>query len=617
MLAKLEHQIINWLNKRTKQMTKKTKYVNSVDKLQVEHQIGSDNQRFVTYGYKIGTNLHACRIASMPKIISAQFGIFNRKKISNIQPDDTWHDHNGNEEWIFSILAGANPTPVCQMLCVPVEQRQRIEPKLLTELENSANFLSENIDNRAITALSKVLDRKTQILPFYSGDSGSAQNRRQAAESYPFAAGILATNIKTKISVDRQQPLAPVLRKVLETRANEKISKGLLKRLTKAPMIPESCTFDQVLSFSTKIPLDWIPENEKQWEAFCGVSKIFLSTLNAPLSVVPKLINGRSGDWVKLLRKICIQGGHNPEDGINAANQVMLDAQDMLVEFADTYIIPEAARAKTKSDVLVTPEIRITAIRSAFEILNSGRSALGIAENTRRWSNQRNEITEAIRQVGGEVESELDKLSQGAWPTLTEKVESPSGLLIVPLNTPEQLEWEGSTGHDLSGIKGLSHCIASYKHKALTGDCHIVSIREKQKNNSYNRLCTVEFQRLKPNQNYLKIRQAKGYRNSTPCAKALDALEWYVKSVALNKIPINWKNIIRFQDRLGKSNQSLGNLEIRCGYDWRKPDTIESVAELWSPFVSDQWKKQKSATYKDQNEITIVSDIILPDIEII
>ena len=114
----------------------------------------------------------------------------------------------------------------------------------------------------------------------------------------------------------------------------------------------------------------------------------------------------------------------------------------------------------------------------------------------------------------------------------------------------------------------------------------------------------------------MKVRQAKGYRNSTPEPKALDALDWYIKSVALNKIPINWNNIIKFQEKIGKNNQSLGNLEIRCGYDWRIPGMVEKVAELWVPFVADQWKKRTVSPTDTQKEISIVSDKILPDIEI-
>ena len=597
-------------------MTYKTEYNNSVDNLQVEHQINTDNHQRVTYGYSIGNDLHACQIELTTKDIIARHGIFNWKKISGIQADDTWHKQNGNEEWIFSVLTGANPELVCQMLCIPIMHRKKIQTKLKYELENSANFLRINVDSRAVAALSKVCERKTQYLAFYSGENQTALYRRQAAESFPFAAGILATNIKTKISIDRQLPLSPVLREVLELRTGHKISKGLLKRLNSAPKIPESCSLEQVLLFSTLIPLDWIPNTDEQWNAYCHVAKIFLSTLNAPTKAISTMINGCSGDWIKLLRKICIEGGHNPDGGINAADLVMLDAQDMLIEFADTYVIPEAAKSKTLTDAFVTPEIRMTAIQSAFEILNAGRTALGIAENTRRWSNQRNVISEAIRQANGEDDTELDKLAQGAWPALTENVQSPSGLHIIPLNSPDQLEWEGISGLDPSGNKGLDHCISSYKHKALTGDCHIVSIREMHKNNSFSRLCTVEFERPKHHQNYLKVRQAKGYRNSTPEPKALDALDWYIKSVALNKIPINWNNIIKFQEKIGKNNQSLGNLEIRCGYDWRIPGMVEKVAKLWVPFVADQWKKRKVSPTDTQNEISIVSDKILPDIEI-
>ena len=598
-------------------MTKITKYTNSIDNLQVEHLLNTDNQRTVTYGYKIGKNLHACRITATQKEISAQHGIFNRKKISNIQSSDCWHETGGDQEWIFSILSGSNPSPVYQLLCIPLELRESIQTLLQNELANSAKFLSDHIDTRAITALSKVSDRKTQNLQFYTGDSDAALNRRQAAECYPFAAEILATNIKAKISVDRQLPLAPVMRDVLEKRAGENISKGLLKRLTKAPKIPKPCSLDQVLTFSTHVPLDWIPADEEQWEAFCFSAKFFLGVLNAPVNVIPKLVNGRSGDWVKLLRKISSEGGHDPESSINSANLVMLAAQDMLVEFADTYIIPVAAKAKTKSDVLVTPEIRITAIQSAFKILNSGRSALCIAENVRRWSNQRNTISEEIQNADGVKKSDLDELSAGAWPALTDKVESPSGLQIIPLNTPEQLEWEGLTGLDPKGSKGLAHCISSYTHKARTGDCHIVSIREKGKNDSYKRLCTIEFDRLKQNQNYLNMRQAKGFRNSVPSAKVVETLDWFIKSVALNQIPINWKNITSYQEKLGKNNQSLGNLELRCGYDWRVPGAIEKVAEFWEPFIAGQWKEEKSISSKVQKEIAVVSDLILPDIEIV
>ena len=124
-------------------MTYKTEYNNSVDNLQVEHQINTDNHQRVTYGYSIGNDLHACQIEFTTKDITARHGIFNRKKISDIQADDTWHKQNGNEEWIFSVLTGANPELVCQMLCIPIMHRKKIQTKLKFELQNSANFLSD------------------------------------------------------------------------------------------------------------------------------------------------------------------------------------------------------------------------------------------------------------------------------------------------------------------------------------------------------------------------------------------------------------------------------------------------------------------------------------------
>ena len=87
--------------------------------------------------------------------------------------------------------------------------------------------------------------------------------------------------------------------------------------------------------------------------------------------------------------------------------------------------------------------------------------------------------------------------------------------IILYPKSPKEICAEGET---------LQHCVASYVEDVISGSCHIVFLRLKDKPDKP--LVTVQLNRA------LEIRQARGYDNSEPTAEQSKVLQKYSEKIA-------------------------------------------------------------------------------------
>ncbi|MTH95984.1 PcfJ domain-containing protein [Roseibium sp. RKSG952] len=578
----------------------------------------TDAGRAFLIGYCHGKELHVCGINTMDAQAVPLRGIFDTDDIPELSHDHNWYLSENDEDWIFSLLSGEGTEAIMDTLSVPREERDLCNEDVRKLLSAAAEHLSEHMDARAVSALSRADGKSLDQLSFYSGEGERATRRRQAAESYPLAAALMAKEVRLKIAIDRSQSLAPILKEVLENRSGATISKGVMKRLARAPELPAGCSLETVARFASLVPADWIPTEGDQWRAFCHSAECLLTELGASDEDIADLVKGRAGDWERFLFKAAKDGGREVEDldgAISFTRSMMGEAYLMSVEFADMFLLPAAAIGVTQHDLTVTPEMRTAAIQSAYAMLFKGRSAIEIADLTRRWSLNREKINDAIFQAEDRHNQLLvGSIEEGSWPQLTEEVVAPSGIRIVPLTSPEQLRNEGSSGEDPAGNKGLSHCVGGYHSSAVKADCHIVSVRRYYEDGRFDRLATVEFSRLSPNDNKLTVKQSRARSNSQPCRAAKDALTWYVNSVAVGRVPLQRQRIDAFQEMRMNGQKTLDGLGRLCGYEWKEDSVIQIVAKAWGPYVTDSWKRRKMDDIMASDEVSFIAENIVPDV---
>lgn len=573
-----------------------------------------------TIGYRNGDELHVCGLNTSPEYNIPVRGIFMEDGIPPFDHEYDWFQSDPDEPWIFSFLTGSGAGKIMDVLSVPDDEREEYS-ELIGKVLGQAREYLVNVDTRASDALAKSSEKSLDFLSFYSGDSDRHVRRRQAAESYPLAAGLMAKEVSLKIAIDRSQSLAPVLKTALENRSGATLSKGVLKRLARAPELPDGCSLATVARFCSLVPPDWIPNEGDQWTAFCHSAEALLTELEATNEDVPDLIKGRGGDWTRFLAKASKEGGRETgslKESIEFTRSRMAEAHTMAREFADIFLLPAAAGQITSTSLTVTPEMRSAAIQSAYAILFRGRSAIEISDLTRRWSLNRAKIDEAIYGAA-EIEAKrlVSDIEEDSWPAMTDRVEAPSGVSVVPLTSKGVLQDEGSAGRDADGNEGLSHCVGGYHGTAMKADCHIYSIRRYNEDGSFERLSTAEFRRLNPDNNKLSCVQNQGWGNQSPGNLASDALKWFMNSVEVGQIPIQRERIDAFQEVRMSGDRHIDGLERLCGYDWKQRDLLNVAAVAWGPYVTDSWKRQKMDAILESDEVAYVAQNIIPDVKMV
>lgn len=470
------------------------------------------------------------------------------------------------------------------------------------------------VDRRAIEALRAVSAPSLLNLEFYSGDGERSSRRRQAASSMPPLAGILANNITLKMTIDRSKPLTDGLIDFLGSRTTGSIGKGAIRRFSGVTDKPYGTDIDTVIEFASRIPADWIPTGEDEWKIFCMIGDGVINRLRLSAAETTTFLKGCSGRWQAFASRMVAplseqERGEGLEVSIPVAFGQLRDVMECLVNIV---VLPMAVHGKFASKVTVNTEVKQYAFALAKRMLLGEKSAPALIELSRKWHTQRAVILDATRLAEQENRvSLLGEIPHDGWPPLCDPVVAPNGLVIVPLNSPDQLQWESSKAKDPTGAPGLSHCVWSYPTKCLSGESHIVSIREFDENGAYSRISTVEFARLHPTSNRLTVVQNQGFGNSTPSGQSRDAVTWFTEAVALGQIPLKRDLMQAFErDVLGE----MDGVERQCGYDWRDGELLRRAIAPWGPYIDRKYRELGLKEFHALDDFSPIREAIVPDL---
>jgi|HigsolmetaGSP11D_1036233.scaffolds.fasta_scaffold00179_8 hypothetical protein len=513
-------------------------------------------------------------------------------------------------------LAGAadSSDAILEALAYPENLREEASQFLLDSLSSvRPQELAESVSRRVVDLLRVAGNARLTDLEFYSGDGERGERRRQAAESFPFLATKISANLRLKMAVDRSQPLIDAVASTLATATNGRAGKATVRRLRLVEEPPYGTDLDTVIEFSSRVSPDWIPSSGADWKAFCVVADGIVRTLGAPAEMTAPLVKGCGGRWVTFCQRLAAHVGTYDEqtdaDTLRIVSMAFADLREMIQTFSEVVVMPLAAHGHQSTHAYVTPEIRQLAIDVAMKMICGSRSATALFENLRKWQVDRNRVLAVMSQI---FESRREKLLEGipadGWPALSDQVQAPNGLWLVPLNTPTLLNWESLPGQDPNGVLGLAHCVSSYASKCRRGDCHIVSVRQINEDGTYQRLSTIEFKRLGPT-NWLHVAQHRGRSNRTPCPEATNALNWYVDAVRLGLVRIHRDRINAFHNHL-----EMDGIEAFCGYDWRKRDVLNSAVAPWGRFVDASYRRYGLDDLINSAEIAEVGSAFAPEL---
>jgi len=537
---------------------------------------------------------------------------YNDKVIAADHPLATFADATplfalkGNSEGVDSIL---------EALRYPRDERPDAARFLLAVIPSIAPpSLISAIDASSMDALRAVNSPSILNMDFYSGAGERAERRRQAAKSIPLLAGFFANILSLKMTVDRSKPLTEAVIGAFNSRTTGTIGKGHVRRLAAVTEKPFGTDIETIVEFSSRIPADWVPSNGRDWKAFCLIADGVVNKLQLSGDDTAKFLKGCSGRWGDFAtRFVAPIAEERPTDEIEALLPVAFqNLSEMLECFTNVVIIPLAVHGSFISDVTINAEGNGHALRVAKAMIFGEKSAPSLVTLARRWHSQRAAILDATRLSEEERQRVLlQEVPIDGWPSLFDPVMAPNGLWLVPLNTPEQLTWEGGKVPDPNGVMGLHHCVGGYSTKCRNGNSHIVSIREVDQRGAYHRISTVEFDRLSPTSDHLVKLQHYGYEDSTPVGKAKDAVDWLMESVALGQVKLN-RNLIEAFDR--SVLESMDGVQRFCGYDWRDGDTLARALAPWGPYVDSAYRNLGFDGLIAMDELTPIRDSIAPEL---
>jgi hypothetical protein len=514
-------------------------------------------------------------------------------------------------------LSGAQA--ILEALNYPRSERDGIARYLSEKLpELAPASLSAVIDVRAIEAVKATVSPSILNLEFFSGDGERADRRRQAAAGMPLFSGHMSSTLSLKMTVDRSKPLMDAVIEAFNGRASGTISKASVRRLAGISEQPFKANIDTVVEFSSRIPPDWIPAAGNEWRAFCLIADGVVNQLRLSPEETTSFLKGCSGRWVDFTGRFVAPLVDRRDDDIQPEGidtmvpLAFSNLSEMLNCFVNVVVVPLSVHGSFVSDVTVNAETRSNAFDLAKKMIFGEKSAPSLVSMFRKWQTQRAAILNATNLREEERRRELLKdVPINGWPALCNPVTAKNGLTLVPLTSPEQLDWEADNGADPNGSKGLNHCVHGFSNNCRTGESHIVSIRLIDENGAYQRLSTVEFSRLSPTSDHLTVAQHRGHTNGTPADKAEDALAWFKDAVAMGDVRLN-RQLIEAFDRIVL--EGVDGVQRAAGYDWRDADVLSQAIAPWGHYVDASYRNLGFEGLLAMDDLQPVRDTIAPEL---
>lgn len=506
-------------------------------------------------------------------------------------------------QWAYSMMTGEPSSALLDMLDVPHVDRAGIADKLFSEAATRAEECLSGLNKDALVAMAKAPEKRLSTYEFYAAEGERGLYRRQAAGAYGIFADLFNANLSTKMAIDRKKPLTEILLPILSEMAERPIGNALLKRFAQAPALPEGMRLSPILVFASHVQPDWFPKTPDEWKSFYHVAYALIEDLHVPTPSLPALLAGSGGKWTQLAERAVAKAYVNEgdpalEDPDTYVRVASLNARDTLESFVDMVVLPLIAHAQEADDVFLNASIRKGCAEWAWDMLFEGRNLPDLLDISRRFHQERPAMLEmSERYRNAQARSQI---KEGGWPGLTNPVQAPNGLWLVPLCTSEELAEEG---------RRLSHCVGGYTRQAKECNSHIVSVRTQNPDGTTTSHSTAEFSGIKQAVPNLHQVQHQAYRNHTPDAVYRDAMGWYVRQIESGRLKTNWELIRAFLD---DTLVVMDQVERLCGYDWRERQNLDMAVRPWGAFVTKAYRTKGLDALMDSDQAAAIIDGMTP-----
>lgn len=351
-------------------------------------------------------------------------------------------------------------------------------------------------------------------------------------------------------------------------------------------------------------------------------------------------------DWIVRLEA--------PASDRNTIMAACTEAEIVAGMFAKKVIIPLAAHVISPSRPLLAHHQVVAATNLAARLLFGGKSMVAIAETVREFRAVATLVSAAGPEVGDIEQEEVEKQRQeelkartkklalsnfgvdldrtsgpNDWGALTDIVQAPNGLWLIPLTYETMVHEEGSgptyanrsrTNGD--GSLGLDLCLgqgsyrAHYLQRCRTEGAHLISVRRAADINAgrpiFERLGTAFVTRVDVIHGRFDVNQFMAKTNTAPCDEARFAFEWYKTSVLNGTIALKPPRASASLDGAEHLLKRADMIADICGYQWRDPNCLKRAMFAWGKFVPKRLRQMGFDGFKASPEMNDFIEFLEP-----
>lgn len=343
-----------------------------------------------------------------------------------------------------------------------------------------------------------------------------------------------------------------------------------------------------------------------------------------------------------------------PDASRDTLNQICNEVMDAAEAFSRKVLLPAAAylihERFPRVQLFVSTRQFQAAHMSAVNILFAGKSATRIVESVRQYINRAGEIAaagttldiaekaEQIRKNTKE-DTEFYRIYSAVglfpsnpkgpeeWEPLCPPFIAPNGIYVVPLTSRKELIEEGrgrnlkdpNAAKNEDGSYGLRICVGEvsmhYFQNCLRGGQHILSFRIPTPGSSvpFVRLGCLQLEKVKPGTQEIKNLQFRGPSNENPSPETMAAFEFFKGAIESGALPIYHDRITAHLLRQG---ELIGDeIELICGFPWRRAKHLNESMAPWGRFVSKKYKSMSFGEFIKDDAVVSIAYQIFPSIK--